>query len=445
MPGLASKSASNSVSNSVAVLGVPFNNVTMEEAVDIIEQKIDEGGFHQVATANVDFLMHAIHDQALQDILCSCSLVVPDGMPILWSARLMGSKLKERVSGIDLVPRLAALAARRGYRVYLLGASEKSSKRAAELLEQSYPGLQIVGRHSPAPRPLEEMNHEEILRRIEQARPDILLVAFGNPKQEKWLSMHRDRLTVPVCIGIGGSLDMIAGKLIRAPRWMQQSGMEWFFRACQEPRRLAGRYLSDAITLGRYLPQQMAATASQPRTSGSSKISTNQVGNTEVITIKGDLTGTLLAEFERKTRNASTAGMHIVLDMSESAYFGPNTLGSLVHLMASMQKLKLHLWLAGMRPHLVRLLRSSRLDSYFKATTSVGDALYRIAKADQRSIVAMPAIQSVRHRAASPVQVRVELMQDICQRMAAVYEAPQLDLGASFNHASRFGFKVSVS
>ena len=118
--------------NSVAVLGVPFNNVTMDEAVKIIEQKIDGGGFHQVATANVDFLMHAIHDQELQNILCSCSLVVPDGMPILWSARLMGSKLKERVCGIDLVPRLAELAARRGYRIYLLGASEKSSQRAAE-------------------------------------------------------------------------------------------------------------------------------------------------------------------------------------------------------------------------------------------------------------------------------------------------------------------------
>ena len=171
--------------NSVAVLGVPFNNVTMEEAVAIIEQKIDEGGFHQVATANVDFLMHAIHDQELQNILCSCSLVVPDGMPILWSARLMGSRLKERVCGIDLVPRLAELAARRGYRVYLLGAGEKSSQRASELLQERYPGLRIVGRYSPPVRPLEEMNHEEILRRIELARPDILLVAFGNPKQEK--------------------------------------------------------------------------------------------------------------------------------------------------------------------------------------------------------------------------------------------------------------------
>ena len=429
--------------NSVAVLGVPFNNVTMDEAVKIIEEKIDGGGFHQVATANVDFLMHAIHDQELQNILCSCSLVVPDGMPILWSARLMGSKLKERVCGIDLVPRLAELAARRGYRVYLLGASEKSSQRASEQLQKSYPGLCIVGRYSPPSRPLEEMNHEEILQRIEQARPDILLVAFGNPKQEKWLSMHRDRLKVPVSIGIGGSLDMIAGKLTRAPRWMQKSGMEWFFRAVQEPRRLIGRYISDAITLGRYLPQQMAATASQPRTSGPSNIFSNRVGNTEIITIQGNLTGRLLADFERYTRNATDAGMHIVLNMAESGYFGPNTLGSLVQLMTSMQRRKLHLWLAEMRPHLVRLLRSSRLDSCFKTTSSVSDALYRIAKADHRTLQ-MPTIQTIRRKTGNPVQVRVEMLQEVCQRMAAGDQGLQLDFGAGFSHASRYGFKVSV-
>src|ERR1700756_5013050 len=146
--------------NSVAVLGVPINNVTMDEAVRIIEDKIESGGCHQVATANVDFLMNAIHDPELQNILCSCSLVVPDGMPILWSARLMGARLKERVCGIDLVPRLAELSARRGYSIYLLGASERSSQRAAEVLQERYPGLRIAGRYSPPVRPLERMNHE---------------------------------------------------------------------------------------------------------------------------------------------------------------------------------------------------------------------------------------------------------------------------------------------
>jgi len=434
MPGL--------IPDSVAVLGVPFNNVTMDEAVRIIEEKIEGGGFHQVATANVDFLMHAIHDEELRNILCSCSLVVPDGMPILWSARLMGSRLKERVCGIDLVPRLAELSAWRGYSIYLLGASEKSSQRAAEVLQERYPGLRIAGRYSPPLRPLEQMNHDEILRRIERAQPDILLVAFGNPKQEKWLSMHRDRLRVPVSIGIGGSLDMIGGQMARAPHWMQKSGMEWFFRAAQEPRRLARRYLIDALTLGRYLPQQMAATASQPRTQGPSRVIPTLLGNTAVISIHGNLTGNLLTEFETQARNAREAGMHIVLDMAESGYFGPNTLGSLVQLMTSMQRLNLQLWLAEMRPHLIRLLRSSRLDSYFKTTSSVNDALYRISKAD-RAFSQIPAIP-LRRKAGSPVQLRVEVMQSVCQTVAVGSQGTQMDFGAGFSLAQRYGFKVPV-
>ena len=428
--------------DSVAVLGVPFNNVTMDEAVKIIEQKIEDGGCHQVATANVDFLMHAIRDEELRNILCSCSLVVPDGMPILWSARLMGTPLKERVCGIDLVPRLAELSARRGYSIYFLGASEKSSQRAAEILEQRYPGLRIAGRYSPPVRPLEKMNHEEILERIERARPDILLVAFGNPKQEKWLSMHRDRLKVPVSIGIGGSLDMIAGKLNRAPRWMQKTGMEWIYRAAQEPRRLVGRYITDALTLGRYLPQQMAATASQPRTSGPSRVIPTLVGNTVVISIKGNLTGRMLTEFETHARNASQSGMHVVLDMAQSGYFGPNTLGSLVQLMTSMQRLNLQLWLAGMRPHLTRLLRSSRLDSYFKTTSSVNDALYRIAKSERS--FQTPAVSNLRWQTASPVQMRVEVMQSICQTVAVGSQSVHVGFGSGFTRASRYGFKVSV-
>jgi len=121
----------------------------MHEAVGLIEQKIDEPGFHQVATANVDFLMHAIHDKAVQEALCSCDLIVPDGMPIVWASRMMGARLKERVAGVDLIPHLAELCARRGYGMYLLGASEQSSSRAVGILEKRFPALRIVGRESP--------------------------------------------------------------------------------------------------------------------------------------------------------------------------------------------------------------------------------------------------------------------------------------------------------
>src|SRR5271168_1902050 len=212
---------------SVAVLGVLFDNVTMREALDVIEEKIEERGFHQVATANLDFAINAIHDHSLQEMLCSCDLIVPDGMPIVWASRLMGAKLKERVSGIDLIPRLAELAARRRYGIYLLGASERSSRRAAEALKKRFPKLRIVGRYSPPNTPLSEMDHEAILSRIEEAQPDVLLVAMGHPKQERWLAMHRQRLKVPLCMGVGASLNLLGGTASRAPLWMQAAGFEW--------------------------------------------------------------------------------------------------------------------------------------------------------------------------------------------------------------------------
>ena len=149
-----------------------------------------------------------------------------------------------------------------------------------------------------------------------------------------------------------------------------------------------------------------------------------------VISIKGNLTGRLLTEFETHARNASESGMHVVLDMAQSGYFGPNTLGSLVQLMTSMQRLNLQLWLAQMRPHLIRLLRSSRLDSYFKTTSSVNDALYRIAKSERG--LQTSAIPELRWKTASPVQMRVEVMQSICQTMAVGSQNMHLGFGSGF-------------
>src|ERR1700677_4522207 len=251
--------ASTSRKNKVAILGVPIDNLSMDEVMQTLEDHIAEGGFHQIATANVDFLIKSIHDDELHETLCRCDLVLPDGMPLVWASRLMGSALKERVAGADLVPRLVSLAAARGYRVFLLGAEDASSARAAVWMESQYPGVRIVGRYSPEFKPLDEMDHEDILCRIEAAQPDILLVAFGNPKQEKWLAMHRHRLNVPLCIGIGASLDFLSGKVTRAPKWMQASSLEWAYRLCQEPARLAKRYLGNAAGLLWFFTLQLAA------------------------------------------------------------------------------------------------------------------------------------------------------------------------------------------
>ena len=428
----------NASCSTVAVLGIPFHNVTMDETVTLIEDQIREGGFHQIATANVDFLKNALHDKNLRDILCSCEMIVPDGMPVVWMSRLIGTPLKERVSGIDLVERLADVSSRRGYGIFLLGASENRSQRAAKILRQRFPDLRIVGRYSPEPKPLEQMDHEEILRRIEEARPDILLVAFGNPKQEQWIAMHRDRLKVPVCIGVGGTLDSLSGTVPRAPRWMQHNGLEWLHRTLQEPRRLAARYLADAICMLQHLPGYLAASAAQPKHSAEPNIVVQQVGKTKLISMIGDLQGAALEEFNAYSRDACAEGMNIVLDMSQTGYLGPESLGSLIRLAGWMRRRREQLWLAGLPAHLSRVLRTGQLHNYFMTTTMVSDALYRTAKAEQRLLASFSPGWYINRRETAHVDIRVELLQDVCRRIITTEETEEATLApAAFASAGR--------
>jgi N-acetylglucosaminyldiphosphoundecaprenol N-acetyl-beta-D-mannosaminyltransferase len=400
----------------------------MREAIDVIEEKIEERGFHQVATANVDFVINAIHDQSLQEMLCSCDLIVPDGMPIVWASRLMGAKLKERVSGIDLIPRLAELASRRHYGIYLLGASERSSRRAAEVLKKRFPKLHIAGRDSPPITSLSEMDHEAILRRIEQAQPDVLLVAMGHPKQERWLAMHRHRLKVPLCMGVGASLDFLAGEFSRAPIWMQTAGLEWLYRAAQEPRRLAQRYLVDAYGLARHLPAQLAANAIQPRTGRKPTILTDRQGNASVISISGNLTGSLVTEFEQQLGEAYREDRHIVLDLAKTTYFGLDSLGLLVHLAKKMNDRERQLWLTAAPPHVIRVFRAARMHGYFGVTPTVSDALYRVRKSESPSASEAIVVHSFTNPARDK-HVQVEMLKDLCRKIVFFSQATRLGAG----------------
>jgi N-acetylglucosaminyldiphosphoundecaprenol N-acetyl-beta-D-mannosaminyltransferase len=410
---------------SVAVLGVPFDNVTMHEAIDVIEEKIEERGFHQVATANVDFVINAMHDPSLQEMLCSCDLIVPDGMPIVWASRLMGAKLKERVSGIDLIPRLAELAARRRYGIYLLGASERSSRRAAEALKRRFPKLRIVGRYSPPNTPLSEMDHEAILSRIEEAQPDVLLVAMGHPKQERWLAMHRQRLKVPLCMGVGASLDFLAGEFSRAPMWMQTAGLEWLYRAAQEPRRLAQRYLVDAYGLVRHLPAQVTANAIQPRRGGNATVLTDRQGDASIISISGNLTGSLVVEFEEQLGRAYQEDRHIILDLAETTYFGLDSLGLLVHLAKKMNGQERQIWLTAVPPHVIRVFRAARMNRYFATSPTISDAIYRVRKSETRP-ASETVVVPIFSNPAGDMHVQVRLLKDLCRKILFLSQTTKL-------------------
>lgn len=234
----------------IAMLGVAFDAVTMDEALARIAEMVASRQPHYVVTPNVDFLVQARRDAELRRILLEAHLVLCDGTPLVWTSRWLGNPLPERVAGADLVPRLIALAAEKNYRLFLLGGSPEANAQAAARLRSQHPSLPLVGHYSPPFRPLHEMEHDDIARRIRSAQPDILLVSFGCPKQEKWIAMHYRTLGVPVCLGVGAVIDFLAGRVSRAPRWMQRAGAEWLYRLVQEPRRLFRRYAEDLRYFG---------------------------------------------------------------------------------------------------------------------------------------------------------------------------------------------------
>ncbi len=373
--------ASASLRRRIGILGVPVSNLTLDEAVKILDMYIQQGSFRQIATANVDFLIKARQDHALLEVLHHCSIVLADGMPLVWASRLLGTPLRERATGADLVPRLIELAAAKSYSVYLLGAEENHSLAAAEWIRRTHPKARLVGRYSPPLADLEAMDHECILRSIEQARPDILLVAFGNPKQEKWLAMHRDRLRVPVCVGVGASLNFLSGAYQRAPRWMQDSGLEWLHRLYREPARLAPRYFSNAAGLLRYFSWQLLVASTQGEAGRNAKLVQRWENGISVVTLPGNFSGTIVTDFESLLYRTCTADCSIILDLSRTHKVGADAVGALIHLGTRMQSESRKLWLVGVRPSLRRVLRASFLGGQFRFSTNALFATRQIEKA----------------------------------------------------------------
>lgn len=254
------------------ILGVGVDHLTMEEAVARIADFIKTGRPHQVVTANPEMVMDSRRDQELALILREADLVTADGVGIVWAARQLGGppekpadrtsdrtpvkpdKPLERITGVELTDALLRLAAGAGYHIYLLGGAEGVAAEAARRVTASYPGLKVAGVHHGYFRPDEE---PAVVREIFQLQPEILLVGLGSPRQEKWIRHHLHELGVPVCIGVGGTLDILAGTSRRAPVWMQHSGLEWLYRLLRQPSRF-GRMLA--------IPRFMAAVlAEKPR------------------------------------------------------------------------------------------------------------------------------------------------------------------------------------
>lgn len=242
---------------SVSLAGVKIDNLTMQEAIDGIEELIKRKESSYVVTPNAAHIVLLQRDKEFKKIYRRASLVVPDGMSLLWAAKILGRPLREKVSGSDLLLAFCKVAAKKGYRLFLLGAGPGVAAKAAKILTRKNPGLKIVATYSP---PFGFENGEEENKKIVQmtktTKPDLLFVGLGTPKQEKWIWKHKDELHVPVSMGVGAAFDFTAGTVKRAPKWMQKSGLEWFFRLYEEPRRLWKRYLiGNAIFLSLVLKE----------------------------------------------------------------------------------------------------------------------------------------------------------------------------------------------
>ena len=222
---------------------LPLDVVDFDGALDAIDRLIRAKNGGTVFTPNVDHVVMAEHDERFRTAYAAAALSLVDGTPVLWAARLLRTPLPAKISGSDLVMPLLRRAAERGYRVYFLGGAPGVADLAKSKLEAALPGIQIVGTDASRIDVNQLGEADEVAERIRRAEPDLVLVALGAPKQEIWSHMRAERLKPAVLIGVGASLDFVAGIQKRAPSWMSKSGLEWLYRLVQEPRRLAARYL----------------------------------------------------------------------------------------------------------------------------------------------------------------------------------------------------------
>lgn len=231
-------------------LNTQVDNLTMAQMVDRIDRMVQSGMNQYVVTPNVDHIVRLEKDRLFREIYKQADLIAVDGTPLIWISKLLKTPIVEKVSGSDLFPKVCEMAAKKRYRVYLLGAAEGVAAKAALNLQRKYPGLQIVGTFSP-PFGFEEDADQvqNICRMVREAHPDILALGLGAPKQEKFFYRNREQLQVPVTLHIGATINFEAGVVKRAPAWVSRIGMEWLYRLIKEPRRLAKRYLVDDMAI----------------------------------------------------------------------------------------------------------------------------------------------------------------------------------------------------
>lgn len=232
------------------LLNTCINNLTMPETIDKIEKMISSKNKSYVVAVNVDVIMKIENDPYLKEIVDNADMVLVDGKPLVWISKMYGRPLKAKISGSDLVPLLCDVAAQKGYSIFIIGGKDGIAEQAQKRLESKLPNIKIVGTYAP---PMGFEKDEEELNKINsmisKAKPDLLIACFGCPKQEKWIYENINKYDAKVSICAGATVDFLAGNVKRAPRWMSEHGLEWFYRFLQEPKRMFKRYFVDDVKI----------------------------------------------------------------------------------------------------------------------------------------------------------------------------------------------------
>ncbi len=226
----------------IQVLGVAISRIDMERAVATIDRWIEAGERHYVCVTPAHGVMDCREDPSLLEIFNGSGMTTPDGMGVVWTCHLKGYRDVGRVYGPELMENVCRRSPQRGYRHFLYGGDEGVPERLAAALVERFPGLRIVGTHSPPFRPLTDEEDAAVVEEINAARPHVVWVGLSTPKQERWMAAHLGRIQAPVMVGVGAAFDFLSGRKPQAPRWIRRSGLEWLFRLSTEPRRLWRRY-----------------------------------------------------------------------------------------------------------------------------------------------------------------------------------------------------------
>ena len=371
----------------IAILGVPFDNVTTAETLGLIGDMIASGQPHYGATANVDFIVQALSDVELRRILFDAHLVLADGMPIVWASKFLGNPLPERVTGSGMIPLLLALAEEKGWRVFFLGGTEQSVATAAEKTRAKHPRLQLVGAYSPPFKPLLEMDHADILRRLHEAKPDILLVAFGCPKQEKWISMNYREAGVPFVVGVGATIDFLAGTFKRAPVWMQKTGTEWIFRMLQEPKRLVRRYGKDLRVFGFAILKQWWQLRNREAAAAGLAVNVRLSASGNFIIrapVRLDATS---AQAGRADWLQAVEGGHVLFDLTDTGFTDSTGIGVLIRLRKRARELGHQFFLVAPQPAVQSALALMKLEEFFSLQPTLASARLALENATRPPVV----------------------------------------------------------